>query len=192
MICPSYQRLIQCILRVEGFFEKVSGALKNGVPGSLARKGDRPCTFPCRAAPDMPRLKKRFDVQPRDFVRAGEASLQVQRTLRSIGFEESIIRRVSVCVYEAEMNIVMYGGKGKVALTVDPDKVVLCVNDDGDGIEDIEEALREGFSTAPAEYREMGFGAGMGLPNIKKNADSLDIQSARNEGTRLKMVFRLT
>ena len=140
----------------------------------------------------MPRLKKRFDVQPRDFVRAGEASLQVQRTLRSIGFEESIIRRVSVCVYEAEMNIVMYGGKGKLVLTVDPDKVVLHANDDGDGIEDIEAALKEGFSTAPAEYREMGFGAGMGLPNIKKNADSLDIQSARNEGTRLKIVFRLT
>ena len=167
-------------------------ALKNGVPGSLARKGDRLCTFPCRHAPDMPRLKKRFEVQPRDFVRAGEASLQVQRTLRSIGFEESIIRRVSVCVYEAEMNIVMYGGKGKLVLTVDPDRVVLHANDDGVGIEDIESALREGFSTAPAEYREMGFGAGMGLPNIKRNADFLEIRSGRGQGTRLKMVFHFT
>jgi serine/threonine-protein kinase RsbT len=137
----------------------------------------------------MPQLQKYFDVQPRDFVRAGEASLKVQRMLRNIGFDETLIRRASVCAYEAEMNIVMYGGKGELVLSVDPDKVVLYANDDGVGIEDIEEALKEGFSTAPHEYREMGFGAGMGLPNIKKNADSFDIQSTRNEGTRLKMVF---
>ena len=140
----------------------------------------------------MPQLQKRFDVQPRDFVRAGEASLQVQRTLRNIGFEENIIRRASVCAYEAEMNIVMYGGKGELVLTVNPDEIVLNVNDDGPGIEDIGAALKEGFSTAPAEYREMGFGAGMGLPNIKRNADSLDIRSICDQGTRLKIVFHFT
>jgi serine/threonine-protein kinase RsbT len=140
----------------------------------------------------MPQLQKGFDVRPRDFIRAGEASLQVQRTLRNIGFAENIIRRVSVCAYEAEMNIVMYGGKGELLLTVNPDEIVLQVNDDGSGIEDIEAALKEGFSTASAEYREMGFGAGMGLPNIKGNADFLDIQSGRGQGTRLKMVFHFT
>lgn len=140
----------------------------------------------------MPQLQKRFDVEPKNFVRAGEASLQVQRTLRNIGFGEQIIRRASVCAYEAEMNIVMYGGKGEIVLTVNPDEIVLYVNDEGPGIEDIGTALQEGFSTAPAEYREMGFGAGMGLPNIKKNADLLDIRSGRDQGTRLKILFRLT
>ncbi|MBW2096172.1 MAG: ATP-binding protein [Deltaproteobacteria bacterium] len=140
----------------------------------------------------MPQLQKRFDVQPRDFVRAGEASLQVQRMLRNIGFEEQIIRRASVCAYEAEMNIVMYGGKGEIVLTVNPDEIILQVNDDGPGIENIGAALQEGFSTAPAEYREMGFGAGMGLPNIKKNADFLDIRSGRHQGTNLRIVFHCT
>jgi serine/threonine-protein kinase RsbT len=140
----------------------------------------------------MAQLQKGFDVRPRDFIRAGEASLQVQRTLRTIGFEEHIIRRVSVCAYEAEMNIVMYGEKGELLLTVDPDEIVLQVSDDGPGIEDIGAALKEGFSTASEEYREMGFGAGMGLPNIEANADSLDIQSGRGQGTRLKIVFHVT
>jgi serine/threonine-protein kinase RsbT len=140
----------------------------------------------------MPQLQKRFEVEPRDFVRAGEASLQVQRMLRNIGFEEQIIRRASVCAYEAEMNIVMHGGKGELVLTVNPDEIELQVNDDGPGIEDIGAALQEGFSTASAEYREMGFGAGMGLPNIKKNADSLDIRSGGSHGTRLKIVFHFT
>ena len=137
----------------------------------------------------MPQLEKRFEVEPRNFVRAGEASLRVQRTLRDIGFGEHIIRRASVCAYEAEMNIVMYGGKGEIVLTVDPDEIILQINDDGPGIEDIEAALQEGFSTASAEYREMGFGAGMGLPNIKRNADFLDIRSGRNKGVWLKIVF---
>ncbi|HDZ23748.1 MAG TPA: anti-sigma regulatory factor, partial [Desulfobacteraceae bacterium] len=82
-----------------------------------------------------------------------------------------------------------YGGKGEIVLTVDPDEIILQINDDGPGIEDIEAALQEGFSTAPAEYREMGFGAGMGLPNIKRNADFLDILSNHNVGTQLKIVF---
>lgn len=147
--------------------------------------------FSAGIAPHMPQLRKRYEVEPRDFVRAGEASLQVQRTLRNIGFDETLIRRASVCAYEAEMNIVMYGGKGELVLTISPDGVGLYVNDDGQGIDDIGAALEEGFSTAPAEYREMGFGAGMGLPNIKKNADSLEIRSDRDQGTQLKIVFHL-
>ncbi|MEJ2025196.1 MAG: ATP-binding protein [Deltaproteobacteria bacterium] len=140
----------------------------------------------------MPHLQKRFEIEPRNFLRAGEASLQLQRTLRTIGFEDQVIRRVSICAYEAEMNIVMYGGKGEIVLTVNPDEISLQVIDDGPGIEDIDAALQEGFSTAPPEYREMGFGAGMGLPNMRRNADSLDIQSERNLGTLLNIVFHVS
>lgn len=140
----------------------------------------------------MPRLCKSFDIEPRDFVRAGEASLQVQRTLRNIGFGADLIRRASVCAYEAEMNVVMYGGKGTMSMTVDSDQIILVVSDDGEGIEDIEAALQEGYSTAPAEFRERGFGAGMGLPNIMKNSDLFDIRSESDKGTRLKIVFHFT
>ncbi|MFZ0449832.1 MAG: ATP-binding protein [Desulfatiglandaceae bacterium] len=141
---------------------------------------------------EKPQLSKRFDIEPRDFVRAGEASLQVQRVLRNIGFEADLIRRASVCAYEAEMNVVMYGGKGELALQVSTEEIVLEVSDDGNGIEDIEAAFREGFSTALPEFREMGFGAGMGLPNIRKNADLLNVQSEPGKGTRLEIHFRLT
>jgi serine/threonine-protein kinase RsbT len=141
---------------------------------------------------EKPQLSKRFDIEPRDFVRAGEASLQVQRLLKNIGFEADLIRRVSVCAYEAEMNVVMYGGKGELALQVDTNEIVLEVRDEGNGIEDIEAALREGFSTATPEFREMGFGAGMGLPNIKKNADLLNVRSEPEKGTQLEIHFRLS
>jgi len=137
----------------------------------------------------MPQLRKRYEIEPKDFVRAGEVSLQVQRTLRNLGFDEDLIRRASICAYEAEMNIVMYGGKGELVLTVSPNEIVLNVNDDGVGIEDIAAALKEGYSTASAAYREMGFGAGMGLPNIKRNADFLDIHSGHGQGTCLNIVF---
>lgn len=115
----------------------------------------------------------------------------MQRVLRNIGFEADIIRRASVCAYEAEMNVVMYGGKGEVFLQVGTDEILLQVSDDGDGIEDIEAAFKEGFSTALPEFREMGFGAGMGLPNIRKNADMMSVQSKPGEGTLLKMHFQL-
>lgn len=139
----------------------------------------------------MAQLIKSFNVKPRDFIRAGGASIKVQEVLKTIGFKEDVIRRVSVCAYEAEMNIVMYGGDGNISLTVDPEKINIDVIDDGPGIEDIEKALEEGYSTATEEYREMGFGAGMGLPNIKKNSDSLEINVHKGKGTHLKMGFRV-
>ena len=89
------------------------------------------------------------------------------------------------------MNVVMNGGNGELLLTVNPEDIVLDVNDDGPGIEDVELALREGYSTATPEYREMGFGAGMGLPNIKKNTDSLEIDSHNGRGVHLKMSFKV-
>jgi len=139
----------------------------------------------------MSRLTKSFNVKPRNFIRAGEASIKVQEVLKAVGFEEDVIRRASVCAYEAEMNIVMYGGNGNISLIIDPEKITLDVIDDGPGIENIEMALMEGYSTSSEEYREMGFGAGMGLPNIKKNSDFLEINSQKDKGAHLKIGFRV-
>ncbi|HDM09669.1 MAG: ATP-binding protein [Deltaproteobacteria bacterium] len=139
----------------------------------------------------MQSLTKTFRVQPRDFVKAGEASLKIQRLLKDIGFDPTLIRRVAVCAYESEMNVVMYGGEGKILLEVSAEKISVITDDDGPGIEDIEKALQEGYSTAPPEYREMGFGAGMGLPNIKKNADLFEIRSGKGDGTTLVMSFEV-
>jgi serine/threonine-protein kinase RsbT len=139
----------------------------------------------------VPRITKEYEIKARDFVRAGEGPIQVQSTLKSIGFDPATIRRASVCAYESEMNVVMYGGDGTLTLTIGSDEIIIEVRDNGPGIENIELALQEGYSTASSEYREMGFGAGMGLPNIKKNADDLEIRSEKGKGTYLKMRFRV-
>lgn len=139
----------------------------------------------------MAKISKAFYVEPRNFVRAGEASLQIQRLLKNIGFDNDLVRRVAVCAYEAEMNIVMYGGEGEIQVEAETDLIRIVIQDDGEGIEDIEKAMQEGFSTAPPEYREMGFGAGMGLPNIKKNSDSFEIFSKKGEGTHIELSFRV-
>jgi len=139
----------------------------------------------------MADLSRRFHIKARDFLKAGDGSIQIQSLLKTIGFDSNLIRRISICAYEAEMNAVMHGGDGELRLMVDPGKIILEVSDNGPGIEDIELALQEGYSTATPEHREMGFGAGMGLPNIKKNADSLEIQSENGQGTHLTMCFEV-
>ena len=139
----------------------------------------------------MSHLSKSFKITPRDFLRAGEVSIEVQGLLKTIGFDADVIRRISVCAYEAEMNVVMHGGEGTLSLAVDPDMIIMEVSDDGPGIEDIELAMKAGYSTAPPEHRELGFGAGMGLPNIKKNADSLKVKSEKGKGTHLKIGFKV-
>ena len=136
-------------------------------------------------AHDKPQLKRSFKIEARDFLRAGEVSLQVQKTLKNIGFGEELVRRVAICAYEAEMNVVLHGGNGVLMLTVHFGEIVLDVKDGGPGIENIELALMEGYSTATPEQREMGFGAGMGLPNIRKNADSFELKSGKGTGTHL-------
>lgn len=137
----------------------------------------------------MPHLTREFNIKARDFIRAGQVSIDVQRLLKTIGFDVEMIRRTAICAYESEMNVVMHGADGTLRLTVGENEVVLEVEDHGKGIENIELALREGWSTALPEDRERGFGAGMGLPNIKKNADTLQIRSQKGEGTYLKMAF---
>lgn len=138
----------------------------------------------------MPHLTKSFEIKPRDFLRGGEVSIQVRHILKMIGFSDDVLRRASVCAYESEINVVMYGGPGTLLLIADEDMITIEVRDRGEGIEDVEMAMKEGFSTSTDEYREMGFGAGMGLPNIKKNADHFEIHSKKGEGTYLKICVR--
>jgi anti-sigma regulatory factor (Ser/Thr protein kinase) len=138
----------------------------------------------------MAHLTKNYPIKARDYLRAGEVSMQVQGLMKNIGFAQETIRRVSICAYEAEMNVVMHGGDGQMTVEINTDEIILDVRDGGPGIEDISLALQEGYSTASEEAREMGFGAGMGLPNIQKNSDSLDIVSEKGKGTEVKIGFR--
>ena len=104
-----------------------------------------------------------------------------------MGIDSSVVRRVAIAAYEAEMNVVMYAASGRMTLVVTPEVIAIDVDDEGPGIEDVSLAMQEGFSTATPEIREMGFGAGMGLPNIKKNSDEFEIQSEVGRGTRLRV-----
>ena len=126
-----------------------------------------------------------FTVHGDDFSSAGEASVQVKKILRSIGFDSETIRRVSIAMYEAEINMVIHAGGGVADLYVYPDKIVIVLTDKGPGIADIDLAMSEGYSTAPDNIRSLGFGAGMGLPNIKRYSDDLKIDSKLGEGTKL-------
>ncbi|MBS3732041.1 MAG: ATP-binding protein [Desulfobacterales bacterium] len=140
----------------------------------------------------MAALKKCFQIKSRDFIHAGEASITVQNMLKQIGIDAALIRRVAICAYEGEMNVVMHGEDGTFCIEVDTEKIVLDIADQGPGIEDIEKAMEKGYSTATEEYREMGFGAGMGLPNMETHSDRLDIDSEKGRGTRVMMQFSLS
>jgi len=126
-----------------------------------------------------------YHVLGRDFSNAGKVSTSIKDTLKRMGVSPIVVRRVAIVSYEAEMNLVMYATRGKVSLSVSREAVTLNVDDEGPGIPDVSLAMQEGYSTATAEMREMGFGAGMGLPNIQKNADEFDISSEVGRGTRL-------
>ena len=140
----------------------------------------------------MPDLERRFTIRANDFVNAGEVSLEIQSILKHIGFNSSLIRRISVCAYESEMNVVMHGGDGQLSVEIDSDTLVMEICDNGPGIADIEKAMQAGFSTASDEHREMGFGAGMGLPNMKKNSNEITFTSDQGRGNRVKMRFHLS
>ena len=126
-----------------------------------------------------------YNISGKDFPNAGKVSTSIKDTLKRLSINPAVVRRVAIISYEAEMNLVMYAIRGRVALNVSPESVTLNIVDDGPGIPDVGLALQEGYSTATPEMREMGFGAGMGLPNIKKNADEIDISSEVGRGTRL-------
>ena len=135
-------------------------------------------------------FSQQFSVEGGDFSNAGTVSTQIKTILKQIGIPGEVIRRVAIAAYEAEMNMVMYAKRGVMTLRIEPMKVEISVEDEGPGIEDIELAMQEGYSTASPEIREMGFGAGMGLPNIKKNSDEFSIASTVGKGTQLSILIR--
>lgn len=130
-----------------------------------------------------------YKIKGMDLLIAGEASSNIKHTLQLIGFSPAIIRRVAIAAYEAEMNIVIHGAQGVLRAIISPDKIELCAEDTGPGIPDIDLAMKEGYSTAPDYVREMGFGAGIGLPNIRNCADDFSLDSVVGEGTKLKVII---
>ena len=140
---------------------------------------------------DKTTLIFQYNVIGKDFNRAGVASSDLKKTLRRMGIPPKVIRRVTIATYEAEMNIVVYTDGGEIITQVTPEKIMIEVKDNGPGISNIEEAMKPGFSTAPDWVRELGFGAGMGLPNIRKCADQMNLKSTAGKGTQLEITFLL-
>ena len=135
----------------------------------------------------MNTLTLRYEVPGADFTRAGEASSDVKRKLKQLGYNPEAIRKVAIAMYEGEINMVIHAGGGEAVVDVDPKQVQIVLRDHGPGIPDVEKAMQEGWSTAPDNVRNLGFGAGMGLPNMKKYTDELRIDTKVGEGTTLFM-----
>ncbi len=129
------------------------------------------------------------EVEADDYVAAGAASNNVKETLKMLGISSAICRRAAIITYEAEMNLVIHGGGGKIIANIDEDHVEIKTVDQGPGIPDVNLAIQEGYTTASDHAREMGFGAGMGLPNIKRNADVFQIETEVGKGTTLRTVI---
>ncbi len=135
----------------------------------------------------MSMLNLTYEVDGDDFTRAGEASSAVKKRLRSLGIPPEAIRKVAIALYEGEINMVIHANGGTIDVAVDPDKITMTLKDTGKGIADIKKAMQEGYSTAPDEVRNLGFGAGMGLPNMKKYSDHMEIDSTVGVGTTVYM-----
>ena len=127
-----------------------------------------------------------FEVEGGNFSKAGSASSEIKKILNQLNVDYRIIKRIVVALYEAEVNVVAHAYRGWIDANIDTDKIQLTLTDEGPGIPDIEKAMKPGFSTASAKVREMGFGAGMGLPNIRKNVDEFDLKSEVGKGTKLE------
>jgi anti-sigma regulatory factor (Ser/Thr protein kinase) len=132
-----------------------------------------------------------YKIDGGDFSNAGYASSQVKKVLKQLNVDPKLIKRVVVCLYEAEVNIVAHAFTGTIYTDIDTERIVMRLVDKGPGIPDIPLAMQKGYTTASSEVREMGFGAGMGLPNIENNADELKINSVINEGTSVEIVVYL-
>ena len=138
----------------------------------------------------MSMLNLKYDVPGDDFTRAGEASSDVKQKLKKMGYNPSAIRRIAIAMYEGEINMVIHANGGQALINIDPESVEILLVDQGPGIADVEQAMQAGWSTAPDNIRALGFGAGMGLPNMKKYTDEMNIESVLGEGTTVKMVIR--
>jgi len=135
--------------------------------------------------------EEEYSVDGKEFVSIGIASTKIKAALKMLGIPSDLIRRASIVAYEAEMNVVIHGGGGLMKLEVHPDFIQIVARDEGPGIPDISKAMQEGFSTATEKIREMGFGAGMGLPNIKRNSDRMEIISEVEKGTEIRVAIDL-
>lgn len=133
-----------------------------------------------------------FFLTGKDFKNAGSASSNLKGLLEGMGIPPAIIRRVAIASFEAEMNVIIYAVAGMINYCITPEMIKIRIQDMGPGIPDIELAMKEGYSTAPDYIREMGFGSGMGLPNIKKNADVLTVNSLAGEGTTVEFTIILS
>jgi serine/threonine-protein kinase RsbT len=130
--------------------------------------------------------RETFIITGNDFEHGGQAAAAVKAIMREFGLDPAIIRRLSIANFEAEMNVIMYADQAQLEFVVQPDQIRVTLTDRGQGIPDIDEAMQEGFSTATAEMRARGFGAGMGLPNIKRSTDWFEIESTPGTGTTLR------
>lgn len=136
-------------------------------------------------------LRKTYVIHGSDFDKAGETSTEIKALLKELQIDPTLIRRTVVVTFEAEMNVVMYASEGTITFLLTDEDIRIEIADNGPGIEDLEKAMTEGFSTATDEMREMGFGFGMGLPNIRKNSDEFGIQSEVGKGTVVSAAIRL-
>lgn len=136
-------------------------------------------------------IRLTYEVSPDDFTRAGEASSDVKKKLRSLGVPPDAIRKVSIAMYEGEINMVIHAEGGTITVEISPDQILMVLADKGPGIPDIEQAMQAGWSTAPNEIRSLGFGAGMGLPNMKKYTDEMKIDTVIGKGTTITMVVKI-
>ena len=132
-----------------------------------------------------------YEVDGDNFPAAGEASSDTKRQLRRMGISPEIIRRVVICMYEGEINMVIHAHGGTIDLEMDTHRILMVLQDKGPGIEDVEAAMQEGFSTATQSVRDLGFGAGMGLPNMKRHSDEITVTSRVGVGTRVEMIVKL-
>jgi len=136
-------------------------------------------------------MEMEFDIVGQNFKRAGEASFEVKHRLKLLGLPPDIIRRVATASYEGELNVIVYAQKGKMKVNIQDHCIEVCIDDTGPGIPDIQLAMQEGYTTAPPYVKQLGYGSGMGLPNIKKNSDWMDLRSEINRGTTLKFRVNL-
>ena len=139
----------------------------------------------------MSALKWTYEVDGSDFTRAGEASSNVKKKLRALGVPSDVIRKVSIALYEGEINMVIHAGGGVADVDILPDRVTVVLTDHGPGIPDVEKAMQEGWSTAPDNIRSLGFGAGMGLPNMKKYTDQMAIETVIGAGTTMTLTVQV-
>lgn len=137
-------------------------------------------------------MRLEYEVDGDDFIHAGEASASVKRTLKQLGIEGSVIRKVAIAMYEAEINMVIHASGGRIEVELNENQIRIILCDHGPGIEDIALAMKEGYSTASHKIRELGFGAGMGLPNMKRYSDEMQIETTLGVGTTVRLTFNLS